>query len=112
MKRYTLSVETNMDFIALYGSDVRLTKVVTEIIAKDQEDLRAKVEDFLKSVGPFHGMETGLDKDQIEDLQTHRKEFENVLKHFGHSFPNWWNMTCIRVKEPRWELYLHFKGDL
>ncbi|QFP93240.1 hypothetical protein [Serratia phage PCH45] len=112
MKRFEVSVRSNIDFITLEGSTVRLTNVGTEIIAKDQEDLNRQLNEFLTELRPFHGMSSGLSREEAVEIVARRNDIVKELTGFTNKCYNLWTASAVAFKFHRWELSFSFRGDL
>ncbi len=112
MKRFEVSVRTNIDFITLEGSTVRLTNVGTEIIAKDQDDLNYRLNEFLTELRPFHGMASGLSREEADEIVARRNDIVKELAGFVKKCYNLWTASAVTFKFHQWEINFSFKGNL
>lgn len=110
MKRFQIVVRTKVGFITVSGSSVKLTGVCSEIIAKDQYDLTQQLSHFLTQVQSFHGLETGVSREEAESLVETRKGFEEALKKF-HLNPSLWTHVQFSSSTSYWEILLDFQGE-
>lgn len=74
MKKFQLTVSTQLDYLTLGDSSPPFTSVTTEIMASDENDLLKKFRAFLEKVDFFHGMSTGTSKPEAELIVSSRRQ--------------------------------------
>jgi hypothetical protein len=89
MKRYTATVWSDIDFVTMDTTGAKLTRFETEFLVKTKDELYQQLHAFLTKCQPFYGLDSGLDKDQIDSKIAERKEFRKILDEFDHRDSLW-----------------------
>lgn len=91
-RRYGLQVVTDNAYLTVNGGSIMFTGIATEFAVSNEDELRDKVVEFLSTIAPHSSMETGLDKeaieDRVEDQRLKREQIEKFIqdiKHMNHS---------------------------
>lgn len=95
MKRFKITVTSNMDFLTLEGSSTRFTTIGTEVIGKDKKDSEAQIQSFLSSIRPFHGMATGLSREEADEVVESRKKVSDWLDNFVNNCHDIWTTKLV-----------------
>lgn len=95
MKRFCINVTSNMGFLTLEGSTTRFTTIGTDVIAKDQQDANDQIRSFLSSIRPFHGMATGLSREEADEVVASRKKVTSWLENFVENCNDIWTAKLI-----------------
>lgn len=82
-RRYELKVVTKSGYLTAVNSSLRFTELVVDIAAHSPKDLSARIAETMSEIVPFYGLDSGLDKDVIQDIQDIRAEQLKALRDFA-----------------------------
>lgn len=82
-RRYDLKIVTKSGYLTAVNSSLRFTELVVDIAARSPKELSERIAETTSEIVPFYGMDSGLDKDVIQDIHDIRAEQLKALLNFA-----------------------------